>query len=108
MVQNPSRDPPFHALIIAPPRTVVTPTGYAPGIPAILLNLTKMGISDGKLLKRVSTLPLFRVSPRGNRGFSPALAHGFIAGLEIVGPIAGDLIYLPEICVNTRGRTWLS
>ncbi len=62
-----------------------------------------MGIPDGMLLKGVSTPPLLRVSPRGNRGFRPALAHGFIAGLGIVGPIAGDLIYLPgNLCQHPR------
>jgi hypothetical protein len=33
-----------------------TPTRYAPGIPALLLNLTKIGIPDGELLGRVRTL----------------------------------------------------
>jgi len=35
-----------------------------------------------------------RVAPRGNRGFCPAFAKGFIAGFGVVGPIAGDLTHL--------------
>ncbi len=57
----------------------------------MLLNLTKMGIPDGELLQGVITPQSLRVTPRGNRGFRPALANGFIAGFGVVGPIAGDL-----------------
>ena len=58
------------------------------------LNLAKVGISDGQLLRRVRTLHSLRVTPRGNRGVRLALANGFIAGLGVVGPIARDLIFL--------------
>jgi len=37
--------------------------------------------------------------PRGNRRCRSALAHGFIAGLGVVGPIAGDL---PDLTGNLR------
>ena len=55
-----------------------------PGISALLLNLTKIGVSDGKRLSGVITPPSLRVSPRGNRGCRPALANGFIENLGVV------------------------
>ncbi len=57
----------------------------------MLLNLTKIGIPDGQRILGVLTPHRLRVSPRGNRGFRPALANEFIAGLRVVGPIPGDL-----------------
>ncbi len=62
-----------------------------PGISALLLNLTKIGIPDGELLSGVIAPHSLRVSPRGNRGCRPALANGFIENLGVVGPIARDL-----------------
>jgi hypothetical protein len=62
----------------------------------LLLNLPKIGIPDAELFGRVRTLHLLRVSPRGNRGFRPTLANGFIASLRVVGPIAGNLTHRPR------------
>jgi len=109
-VQNHAREPPCNALIFNPPSSQIwaekgfkpthgilhqalTSTGYAPGISALLLNLTKIGIPDGERLRGITPLSL-RVSPRGNRGCRSALANGFIAGLGVVGPISEDLTHL--------------
>ena len=48
-----------------------TPTGYAPGIPALLLNLTKMGIPDGQLWGEFSHLIRFALRRGGIVAFAP-------------------------------------
>ncbi len=85
-VQNHARDPPCNALIFNPPSSQIwaekgfkpthgilhqalTSTGYAPGISALLLNLTKIGIPDGERLRGITPLSL-RVSPRGESWLS--------------------------------------
>jgi hypothetical protein len=52
-----------------------TPTRDTPGIPTLLLNLTKIGIPDSQRILSVITPHLLRVSPRGNRRFRTTLAN---------------------------------
>jgi hypothetical protein len=57
----------------------------------LLVNLTQSSIADGQRIRGVLTPQSLRLSPGGNRGFRPALANGFIAGLGVLAPIAGNL-----------------
>ncbi len=74
-----------------------TPTGEAPGLQALLLNVTKSRIADGQRIRGVLTPQSLRVAPRGNRRCRPALANAFITSPGVVGSIPRDLTNFPRI-----------